>query len=68
MEIGPETSSDREEENQTVSAQLKKDWKEAGAYPKILLLIALLSAAYLLFWYRARKHYKHKIIVNKRQI
>ena len=58
VETGSGTSSDTEEENQTVSAQLKKDWKEAGVYPKILLLIALLSAAYLLFWYRARKHYQ----------
>ena len=58
VETGSGTSSDTEEENQTVSAQLKKDWKEAGAYPKILLLIALLSTAYLLFWYRARKHYQ----------
>ena len=54
-------------EGQTVTAQLADDWKGMGNFSKLLIILAVLIAGYLSFWYRARKYYKKKLLTSRRK-
>ena len=54
-------------EGQTVTAQLADGWKGMGNFPKLLIILAVLIAGYLSFWYRARKYYKKKLLTSRRK-
>ena len=54
-------------EGQTVTAQLADGWKGLGNFPKLLIILAVLIAGYLSFWYRARKYYKKKLLTKSRR-
>ena len=53
-------------EGQTVTAQLADGWKGMGNFPKLLIILAVLIAGYLSFWYRARKYYKKKLFTRRK--
>lgn len=54
-------------EGQTVTVQLADGWKGMGNFPKLLIILAVLIAGYLSFWYRARKYYKKKLLTKSRR-
>ena len=50
-----------------MTAQLADGWKGMGNFPKLLIILAVLIAGYLSFWYRARKYYKKKLLTSRRK-
>ena len=53
-------------EGQTVTSQLADGWKGMGNFSKLLIILAVLIAGYLSFWYRARKYYKKKLLTRRK--
>ena len=54
-------------EEQTVISQIADGWKGLGNFSKLLIILAVLIAGYLSFWYRARKYYKKKLLTSRRK-
>ena len=64
---GDSLESTGNQEGQTVTAQLADDWKGMGNFSKLLIILAVLIAGYLSFWYRARKYYRKKLLTSRRK-
>ena len=50
-----------------MTSQLADGWKGMGNFSKLLIILAVLIAGYLSFWYRARKYYRKKLLTKSRR-